>query len=139
MAVPCQSSPQESLGGFEKFFLHWVQMNSLQCWKAKLDSALFFRVQSGKMIVCLPKGNLTYFNYKSYKTIGLWLELHTLTPAFTYRYGDTIKEIHLLKWINFLHKSANYYFLRQNVYSEVQSTYVVKVRKSGLNGHHKLE
>ena len=51
MAVPCQCSPQESLGGSEKFFLHWVPMNSQQCWKAKLERALFCRVQSGKITV----------------------------------------------------------------------------------------
>ena len=48
MAAPCQCSPQESLVGSEKFFLHWVPMNSQQCWKSKLERALFCRVRSGK-------------------------------------------------------------------------------------------
>ena len=53
MAVPCQCSPQESLVGSEKFFLHWVPMNSQQCWKAKLERAYSFRVQSCKILVCV--------------------------------------------------------------------------------------
>ena len=64
MAVPCQCSPQESLGGSEKFFLHWVPMNSQQCWKAKLERALFCRVQSGKITVC------SYDNLTSFSQIG---------------------------------------------------------------------
>ena len=52
MAVPCQCRPQESLGGSEKLFMHWVPMNSQQCWKTKLERAHSFRVQSGKITVC---------------------------------------------------------------------------------------
>ena len=37
--------------GSEIFFLHWVPMNSYQCWKAKLERALFCRVQSGEITV----------------------------------------------------------------------------------------
>ena len=64
MAVPCQCSPQESLGGSEKFFLHWVLMNPQQCWKAKLERALFCRVQSGKIIVCIF--NISRFKQQAY-------------------------------------------------------------------------
>ena len=52
MVVACQCSPQESLARSEKFFLHLVPMNSQQSWKAKLEKALFCRVQSGKITVC---------------------------------------------------------------------------------------
>ena len=43
---------QESLAESEKFFLFWVPMNSQQCWKAQLERALFYRVQSDKSTVC---------------------------------------------------------------------------------------
>ena len=51
MAVQCQCGPQESLTGFQKFFLHWVPMNSQQCQKAKLERPHFLKVRSGKIIV----------------------------------------------------------------------------------------
>ena len=51
MAVPCQCGPQESLTGFQKLFLLRVPMISQQCWKAKLERAHFFKVQSGKTTV----------------------------------------------------------------------------------------
>ena len=37
----------------QKFFLFWAPMNSKQCWNAKLEQAHFFRVQSGKITVCV--------------------------------------------------------------------------------------
>ena len=61
MAVPCQCSRQESLGGSEKFFLHWMPMNSYQCWKPKLERAYSFRVQSGKITVCVGFGPVDEF------------------------------------------------------------------------------
>ena len=52
MAWHCQCGPQESLTGFQKFFLLLVPMISQHCWKAKLKSAHFLKVQSGKTTVC---------------------------------------------------------------------------------------
>ena len=59
MAGHCLFGPQESLTGFQKFFLHWVPMNSYQCWKAELERAHFLKVQSGKTTVC--KACVKYF------------------------------------------------------------------------------
>ena len=68
MAVPCQCSRQESLGGSEKFFLHWVPMNSQQCWKPKLERAYSFRVQSGKITVCIEclQGTIIIYSVLEY-------------------------------------------------------------------------
>ena len=53
MAMHCQFGPQESLTGFQKLFLHRLPVSSYQCWKAKLEQTHFFKVQSGKITVCI--------------------------------------------------------------------------------------
>ena len=45
--------PQESFTGFQKLFLHRLPVSSYQCWKAKLERTHFFKVQSGKITVCI--------------------------------------------------------------------------------------
>ena len=42
-----------ALTGIQKLFLLWVPMNSYQAWKAKLEKAYSFRVQSGVSNVLL--------------------------------------------------------------------------------------
>ena len=49
---PCTVIHQESLTGFQKIFLLRVPMNSQQCWKAKLERALFSMFQYCKITVC---------------------------------------------------------------------------------------
>ena len=48
---------QKSLTQIEKFFLFRVPMNPQKDWKAKLERAHFFKVQSGKIIWKLIKQN----------------------------------------------------------------------------------
>ena len=50
--MPYLCNPQESLAGFQKLFLLRVPMNPLQCWKAKLQRALFSMFQYCKITVC---------------------------------------------------------------------------------------
>ena len=52
MAVLCLCGPQGSLTGIKKIFLFWVTINPKKDWKAKLERAHFFKVQSGKITVC---------------------------------------------------------------------------------------
>ena len=70
MVVTCQYDPQESLAGFQKFFLFWLPMNSQQCQKAKIEMDLSFRVQSGK------KTSVRRQCYILYQKIVLYSLLH---------------------------------------------------------------
>ena len=77
-------SPQESLTGFQTFFLLWVPIISQQCWKAKLWRAHFFKVQSGKKTVCKPSGlcNIIFVILTCfYFTNFLWYEKFSWLPS----------------------------------------------------------
>ena len=69
MAEPCQSGSQESLTGFQKFFLFWVPLSSQQCWEARLERPYFLKVQSGKITVWVLGPVLCWF---SCWMSGLW-------------------------------------------------------------------
>ena len=56
--------PQESLAGFQKLFLFLVPMNFQQYWKAKLERALSFRFQFGKITVCPELLHSQFYYYR---------------------------------------------------------------------------
>ena len=54
MAVHCKFGPQESLTGFQKLFLHRLPVSSYQCaGRQNQSEPIFFKVQSGKITVCI--------------------------------------------------------------------------------------